>query len=613
MSLFRYFKNHKLYQIIGLLIIFLGIFISFYLKQNQNFSDITNTLFYKEILTDTLSLHFTLANPSHYSIQNYPLSLPKYSLDTTVQRNSKIENLLSYFSNYDSSTLMGEEAYCYDLLLDYFFREQKGNNYIYFEECFSPSSGIVANYPILMAEYNFRNKKDITDYLTLLKDTSNYFKSYFLFQKERAAKGYMLASCSLKDTIKQCETIITKEALDKNSHFLQITFKERLTPLISKKIITKEEAYKYIKLNNLLLEQQVLSAYKTLKNNLLSLQSENVILQGMYKKKEGKEYYQWLVQRQVGTSLTISDMLKKLERDYKNNLLEFYSLQKEISSYENYEQYINAPFPLDNYNEQIKLLQKFAQIDFPSFTNFSNHQVKTTIKSVSKSMEEYLSPAFYLVPPIDDFWQNTIYINEASTPIGLDLFTTLAHEGYPGHLYQTVYYLLYSKEHQVPNIRHILNFNGYVEGWAIYSEFYAYHYATYLYPKEDREFYDLWHRLLLCDRKLQLAILSMLDIRLHYYDDSYQSAKKLLNEYGIENEDSILDTYQYVLEEPSNYLKYYMGYLLLMDLKEKAKTLMGSDFSDLKFHEFILNAGPSDYDNLENLLFKNFSKHISNP
>ena len=75
-------------------------------------------------------------------------------------------------------------------------------------------------------------------------------------------------------------------------------------------------------------------------------------------------------------------------------------------------------------------------------------------------MEEYLSPAFYLVPPIDDFWQNTIYINEASTPIGLDLFTTLAHEGYPGHLYQTVYYLLYSKEHQVPNIRHILNFNG---------------------------------------------------------------------------------------------------------------------------------------------------------
>ena len=228
-------------------------------------------------------------------------------------------------------------------------------------------------------------------------------------------------------------------------------------------------------------------------------------------------------------------------------------------------------------------------------------------------MEEYLSPAFYLVPPIDDFWQNTIYINESSTPIGLDLFTTLAHEGYPGHLYQTVYYLLYSKEHQVPNIRHILNFNGYVEGWAIYSEFYAYHYATYLYPKEDREFYDLWHRLLLCDRKLQLAILSMLDIRLHYYDDSYQSAKKLLNEYGIENEDSILDTYQYVLEEPSNYLKYYMGYLLLMDLKEKAKTLMGSDFSDLKFHEFILNAGPSDYNNLENLLFKNFSKHISNP
>ena len=206
--------------------------------------------------------------------------------------------------------------------------------------------------------------------------------------------------------------------------------------------------------------------------------------------------------------------------------------------------------------------------------------------------------------------KNTIYINNSSTPQGLDLFTTLAHEGYPGHLYQTVYYGLYSNQHNIPLIRHIMNYEGYLEGWAIYCELYSYNYATKLYPIEERTFYTLWHKLLLTDRKLQLAILSLLDINLHFYDDSFETAKNILNLYGITDNETITSIYRYVLEEPGNYLKYYMGYLSIMDLKEKAKTIMGSDFTDKKFHELILNAGPSDYDNLEKRIMTYSSSNI---
>ena len=169
-------------------------------------------------------------------------------------------------------------------------------------------------------------------------------------------------------------------------------------------------------------------------------------------------------------------------------------------------------------------------------------------------------------------------------------------------MYQTVYYQLYSNENDIPLIRQLLNYGGYVEGWAIYCEFYSYDYAAGLYPKESREFYSLWHNLLLCDKKLQLGILSILDIYLHYYDDSLETAKDILSQYGIADDETVSDIYQYVLEEPGNYLKYYAGYLMIMDLKEKARTIMGSDFTDMKFHEFILNAGPSDFDNLEERL-----------
>ena len=574
----------------------------FLYEPKLSFQEITNQLFFDDITTDTLSLHYTLAYPSHYSIDSYPLTLPQYNKNTLTQTQLQIENSLSVLSNMDISELSSEESYCHELLQDYFSMQMRGFPFTYFEECFSPSSGIVANYPVLMAEYTFRTEKDVADYLILLRDTPNYFSSYYNFQKERASKGHYLASASLLETINQCDTIITTEALEKNSHFLQLTFRERLALLVAKDTISKEKAFQYIEKNNSILKNIVLPAYQELKNSLLSLQTDHIPLYGLYRKEQGKQYYEWLVQKQVGCTLSVPKILEELENDYEKNLYKFRYLQEKISSFPDYEKYVLEEFPLKDRNEMLKILRKYTLKDFPSLSSFSDRPVKTTIKSVSTCMEEYTSPAFYMIPPIDDIWQNTIYINNSSTPEGLDLFTTLAHEGYPGHLYQTVYYRLYSKQNDIPLIRHIMNYGGYVEGWALYCEFFSYDYATKLYPEKDQEFYSLWHQLLLCDKKLQLGILSILDIYLHYYDDSLETAKDILSQYGIADEETITEIHQYVLEEPGNYLKYYMGYLLIMDLKEKAETLMGSAFSDFQFHEFILNAGPSDFDNLKKQL-----------
>ena len=79
----------------------------------------------------------------------------------------------------------------------------------------------------------------------------------------------------------------------------------------------------------------VYPAYLSLKDNLESLSScsqKEVLLQGLYQKKQGKDYYQWLIQTLVGCDLSIEDMLKKLEADYHKNLLEFYTLEDKITS-----------------------------------------------------------------------------------------------------------------------------------------------------------------------------------------------------------------------------------------------------------------------------------------
>lgn len=603
MSPYLKFVKSKGFLFFILLPLFLSIFLLsiFLLKPEPSFRDITDRLFYEDITMDTLSLHYTLAYPFLHSINTYPLTLPEYNKDNLIRSKSKIENTVFNLSAIDTSILSEEEKYCHALLQDYFSTQIKGFPFTYFEECFSPSSGIVVNYPILMAEYTFRTKKDITDYLTLLKDTPNYFSSYLSFQEERAQNGQCLASESLQETLEQCETIINMEEIEQNSHFLQITFRERLAPLVAKDVISQKQALHYIEVNNTILKKIVYPAYQNLKNSLLSIQ-KNQSPEGLYNKESGKEYYQWLANKLTGSSLSVSEMLEILTKDYEKNLQQFQLLQQKIQSYPDYETYIEKPFPIKDKNTMLKTLQYFISTDFPSLSSFSDRPIQTTIKSVSSCMEEYTSPAFYLLPPIDDIWQNTIYINNSSTPEGLELFTTLAHEGYPGHLYQTVYYQLYSKENDVPFIRHIMNYEGYVEGWAIYCEFMAFDYATKLYPEEEQDFYSLWHELLVTDRKLQLAMLSVLDIQLHYYDDSFETAQNILNQYGITNNETINDIYRYILEEPGNYLKYYFGYLSLTDLKEKVRNDMGSEFTDRKFHELFLNAGPSDFDNLEERL-----------
>lgn len=608
MSSFVHHIKSKRFLLCIFLLITLSVAPIFLFLQNPklSFREMTDQLFFEDIKADTLSLHYTLAYPSHYSIDSYPLTLPKYNKNNLNQSKSKMENFISLLSDMDTAVLSKEELYCHNLLQDYFSLQIEGFSFTYFEECFSPSSGLVSNYPILMAEYIFRTEKDVTDYLTLLKDTPNYFSTYLDFQKERTLMGHYLASVSLQETIEQCDTIFTAKALNNNTHFLQLTFRERLAPLVAKEIISKKEAFQYIKENNHILKNIVFPSYQILKNSLSSMQKENRPLHGLYQKENGKEYYQWLIEKQVGCTLPVPEILNKLEIDFEKNLYTFRYLQEKIQAFPDYEKLIEEPFPIKDKNEMLNSLQKLMKNDFPSLSSFSDRPIKTTLKSVSNCMEEYTSPAFYLLPPIDDVWQNTIYINNNSTPQGLDLFTTLAHEGYPGHLYQTVYYGLYSKQKDVPLIRHIMNYDGYVEGWAIYCEFMAYDYATTLYPEDKQDFYFLWHNLLLTDRKLQLNILSILDIHLHYYDDSLQNAKNILNQYGIMDEETIKEIRQYVLEEPGNYLKYYMGYLLIIDLKENVRNLMGSSYSDMNFHKLILNTGPSDFNNLEKYINSNF-------
>lgn len=183
-------------------------------------------------------------------------------------------------------------------------------------------------------------------------------------------------------------------------------------------------------------------------------------------------------------------------------------------------------------------------------------------------------------------------------PDALELYTTLAHEGYPGHLYQSVYSRRYLADQETAPVRQLLNYGGYQEGWALYVEFIAYDYA-YALLDECGEPEAAWYiRAEKTNRSLLLCLYSLLDLMIHYDGADCGQIATVLNNFGISDPEAAQSIFTYIAEEPANYPQYYVGYLEILELQKKARALWGTDYTDLRFHTFFLNMGPSDYTSL---------------
>ena len=229
----------------------------------------------------------------------------------------------------------------------------------------------------------------------------------------------------------------------------------------------------------------------------------------------------------------------------------------------------------------LKELQTKTAVSFPEPPD-----IAYSVKYVPEALEEHLSPAFYMIPAIDAYQENVIYVNQAQMGNALTLYTTLAHEGYPGHLYQTVYYASRN-----PNpIRTILNFGGYVEGWATYAEMGSY----YLAPLTKEQ-----ATLLQKNSSIILGIYTLADIGIHYEGWSRADTLSFFSGYGIQDVDTVNQIYDLIIGCPGNYLKYYIGYVEFLELKKQWSKEKGTEFSQKEFHEAVLDVGPAPFEIVE--------------
>ena len=324
----------------------------------------------------------------------------------------------------------------------------------------------------------------------------------------------------------------------------------------------------------------MIPAYQDLMTELANLLGSGKNSGGLCHLPQGKEYYTYLVHSTTGDASGI----EQIEARIKEEIVEVYQDVQELLSSD----HGLTTISLDGYEspepeEILTQLQEVITQDFPAPPD-----VSFEVKYVHESLQDYLSPAFYLIPPIDDTEHNVIYINPASNYNALELYTTLAHEGYPGHLYQTVTFEEYNDE----PLRSILNFGGYTEGWATYVEMYAY--STW---PENATLAAIYQK----DRSLMLGIASLLDIGIHYRGYTRSQVAQFLEKFGIAREASDA-LYTNILESPANYLKYYVGYLNFQDLQTYLANQMGDQFSLKEYHARVLAIGPCSFTVLKHYL-----------
>ena len=584
----------------GILLLSFALFY-FYNTPNRTFEKICDALFAEELTDDGLSLHYTLSAPEDYGIECCT-SLPVYSHTKSLADYHTLTGYLKELKEINPDALNNTNRRTYEILIQYLENQVAAFPYLYYDEPLSPTSGMQNQLPILLSEYAFQDKKDIENYLLLLQSVPAYFDGLISFEKEKSAKGLFMSADACRNTILQCNEIITEADLLSENHFLQTSFRERVQTLCNENKISVAETDAYIQANNEILLHSVLPAYKSLVHNLTILCSNGTNENGLCYYPEGRDYYEILLCKQTGSVKSPAELMEKIKTSFMADYSSFKETAVAVQSQKG-----ASVFSLSEPDKMLADLENCVSQDFPAYPEVSGNAVPTwEIKKVSSTMEDYLSPAFYLTPPLDDISENVIYINYGSSPDNLELYTTLAHEGYPGHLYQSVYSTLALEEQNAHPIRHLLHFGGYVEGYATYAELYSYNYAT-AFGNAD------YCELICLNRKLHLALYSMLDISIHYYGATYEDAHETLSAFGIEDKKTTREIYDYIVNSPGNYLKYYVGYLEIMECRELAMLKWKDNYSDYNFHEFLLDFGPADFETIKDAIREYNAPRISEP
>lgn len=536
------------------------------------FEELTGDIFRENAASSILDRHYLMAEPENFNLSKPESLYGNGDLEGLQKSSDAIAGYLDRLNAIDPGSLSSEDQLDYQILKAYLETESTCQGLELYTQPLAPTIGVQAQLPILLAEYEFYREEDIDDYFSLLEGLGAYFDQILSLEQEKASQGLMMSDDAIDRVLDSCEPYLDSS----ENCVLAGTFLERLDRLNGLDSAKKED---YARRHEELIRAAFVPAYEKLMEGLSRLKGSGKVQDGLCRYPDGREYYRYLVYSSTYTSCRdVTTLRKTIERRIERDFRELASIVTRRQDL--LDSLPDVSFAFTEPHEILRHLMEQTALSYPAPICEDY-----TIRYVPKALEPVLSPAFYLTPPIDRDGSNTIYINQGSASSGQDhLFTTLAHEGYPGHLYQTTYFLSTDPS----PFRHLLSFGAYTEGWATYVEMESY--------QMDESLDQDLARLLALNSSITLGLHAYIDIMVNDQGwDISQIHNFITSYYDDPDQEFSAALYEAMVDNPSNYLEYYVGYLEFSDMREKAEEALGEAFDLMEFHRFLLDTGPAPF------------------
>lgn len=538
-------------------------------NSSEVFDTFARDLFVELVSRDEITLNFTLADPQVYGITEAESAFGSYSMETIESGREQDKEILAALKKMREEELTEEQRLTYRILREMLKEQDAGKGLELYEEPLNSVTGTHLTLPVLLAEYRFYGKESVDTYLGLLEQIDVYYGELLDFERQKAEAGLFMSDRMADQVIAACRAYLGEV----EGSQMDQSFQERLEEVPG---ISGEEQEAYLAENRRLLEEHFVPAYENLAEGLEALKGSGTNDLGLYYFPKGRTYYEYLVEHSIYPSYsTVNELRQAVEEQLEADLDAMYSvLYRSPELAEKFGQY---SFDSEDPPVVLESLQKAMTKDFPELP-----ESEYRIKYVPESLEESMSPAFYLVPPMDRPQENVIYINRGSGDY--DTYTLLAHEGFPGHLYQHEYF----RRKEAQELRYALSFSAYSEGWGTYAEN-----CSYLFEGNGLE--KGMGEVLARNSSVTKGLYALLDIRINYEGWDRKEAADFIRQL-FDIDDAVADEiYDSLIADPSNYLLYYTGYLEIVRMRAEAEEALGNAFHAKEFHSFLLDMGPAPF------------------
>ena len=537
-------------------------------EDNKEFDEFMTEEFVETMESDFMNMHFTIRDYAALGIEKPEPVIGSASWSDYEEAIKDCDETLAELEAFDYNSLSETQQHDYDTYHFYLERMKELNSYPDYDWWFMPSEGLIDNLPTNFTEYVFYEKQDIDDYLSVLASVPDYIEGALEITKTQVEHGVFMTDSALDQTLDAIQKFVNRT--DDNP--LIVIFEENIDAFEG---LSESEKADYKARNREILFNSYIPSYNHAAEVLESFRGTRKSDVTTAELPHGKDYYAARIRFKASTEKTPEELLDLCKAYISQEIQNYITLLYSVSDESELEDTVDIEEPEDIiawHRDHMSVYPKGPEVRYRA---------------------AYLDPAvasdgiiaYYLEPPVDFIEDNVIKINGDNVADVNELYSTLGHEGFPGHLYQITWYL-----NTKPNlIRTAISNIGYTEGWAMYAEDDAWNYSTLNEAAKE---------MMRIDTSMSYVMNAAADIGVNGLGWDVDQLSRWLENAGFSGSIAS-DLYDFVMDTPGVIIPYGAGLAQFMTIRDNAMYRLGSQFDMTEFNRILLTYGDRPFELVE--------------